>query len=320
MMSRSIRLLIISSLDDAHIPFVTKHLPQSVECIIIDPFKSVSHNNISYNFYENSLSVYYGEQLLDTVDSVWFRKPTQLDQTNFDVPDTHLEYTLSALRRHLSPLFRYWRDAFWVSPYESIIQAESKPRQLEVAAQIGFTIPDTLITGDSAQAEHFVTKHGTCVVKSQASRFPSGKTMMTTVVSADNDISYSGLSIDPMIFQQLIKPEHELRVTVVGSDAFAAKIKSADQGPFRDWRYGHIDDSFAAEAVTIEANLQEKCVQLTQQLGLRYGAIDLIVDKDGVVWFLEINPNGQWAFVEEATGQPIGKAMAELLCNPKMPR
>lgn len=315
--SKPLKLLIISSLDDAHIPFVTKHLPLSTECVVIDPFNTIGNNDISYEFDGEKLHVYYGERLLDSVDSVWFRKPTQLDQINLTVPDSHLQYVQTALRRHLAPLFRHWQDAFWVSPYASIVKGESKPLQLETAARIGFTLPDTLITGSKVQAERFITKHGTCVVKSQAARFPTGKTMMTTTLSSVDSISFGGLSVDPMIFQQLIVPAYELRITVVGSDVFAAKIVSADQGPFRDWRYGHIDDTFAAEATTISADLKEKCIALTHQLGLRYGAIDLIVDKKGVIWFLEINPNGQWAFIEETTGQPIGKAMAKLLTSAK---
>lgn len=312
-------ILIVSTLDDAHIPFVTKHFPESAQYTVIDPFGAIGTADISYTFEDGKMHVSYGDQPLDDIDSVWFRKPTHLDKARITVPDIYIPYTLGALRRHIAPLYRHWKKAFWVSNYEAIMSGENKPLQMEAAADIGFIMPDTLITGDATQARSFIEKHGTCVVKSQAVEFPYGKTMMTVVVSADKDISYSGLSVDPMIFQQLITPAYELRITVVGDDVFATKIKSADQGPFRDWRYGHIDDSFAAEAATIDADLREKCVRLTQKLGLRYGAIDLIVDKEGIVWFLEINPNGQWAFIEEATGQPIGKAMAELLCSPKRP-
>jgi glutathione synthase/RimK-type ligase-like ATP-grasp enzyme len=52
---------------------------------------------------------------------------------------------------------------------------------------------------------------------------------------------------------------------------------------------------------------------MTRALGLKFSAIDLVVDVHGDVWFLELNPNGQWGFVELATGQPIGAAMAALL-------
>ena len=309
-------ILIISTSDDAHIPFVTKHLPSSATYSVIDPFGAIGSNDISYVFRDNKEYVYYGDQLIDNVDSVWFRKPTSLTKAELAaIPPTHKTYALSALRRHLAPLYRHWRDAFWVSPYESIVSGENKPYQLETAAAVGFTIPDTLITGDSAQAQKFVESHKTCVVKSQASEFPKGKTLMTTVISAGDTISYDGLSIDPMIFQEFIEPAFELRVTVVGEKVFATKIISSDQGPFRDWRYGHVDGSFGAMAATIDGDLQTKCIQLTRRMKLRYGAIDLIVDKDNQVWFLEINPNGQWAFIEETTGQPIGKAMAELLCS-----
>jgi len=310
-------ILIISTIDDAHIPFVTKHLPDSATYSVIDPFGAVGTNDVSYVFQDGKESVYYGGQLLDNVDSVWFRKPTPLTRIELSVPVTHHTYTLSALRRHLAPLYRHWKDAFWVSPYESIVDGENKPHQLEAAASVGFAVPATLITGDAAHARQFVEAHKVCVVKSQASEFPKGKTLMTSVVSSEDVLSYEGLSVDPMIFQQYIEPAYELRVTVVGDAVFAAKIVSADQGPFRDWRYGHVDGSFGATVATIDADLQRKCIQITKQMGLRYGAIDLIVDKEGAVWFLEINPNGQWAFIEESTGQPIGKAMAELLCGYK---
>ena len=55
------------------------------------------------------------------------------------------------------------------------------------------------------------------------------------------------------------------------------------------------------------------CVDLTAALGLCFGAIDLLVTPDGRYVFLEINPNGQWAFIEEFTGLPISDAIAGLL-------
>lgn len=67
------------------------------------------------------------------------------------------------------------------------------------------------------------------------------------------------------------------------------------------------------EAHDFPADLAEKCVRLLKELGLGFGAIDMLVDSAGEYWFLENDPNGQWAYVEQATGQPIGKAIADLL-------
>lgn len=306
-------IAIISAADDAHIPFVTSHFPSSVRYITIDPFGMIGQKNISYSFSENKLSITYGDESLDNIDSVWLRKPTHLNLSSLNIPEQYHAYAEGALRRHMSPIYHHWKDAFWISPHEAIVRASQKPHQLAEAAKIGFNIPETLTTGDKERAQRFIKKHGRCVVKTQATEFPQGKMLMTSVVSENDTLLYDGLTIDPMIFQQLIEPAYELRVTVVGNDVFGAKIKADDTGPFRDWRYGHIDDSFHAEPETLTKELKEKCIKLTRLLGLNFGAIDLIVDKEERTWFLEINPNGQWAFIEEHTDQPIGRAIAKLL-------
>jgi len=52
---------------------------------------------------------------------------------------------------------------------------------------------------------------------------------------------------------------------------------------------------------------------LMRRLGLVYGAIDLRLTPDGRYVFLEINPAGQFLYVEQQTGQPIAAALAALL-------
>jgi hypothetical protein len=54
---------------------------------------------------------------------------------------------------------------------------------------------------------------------------------------------------------------------------------------------------------------------LMQRLGLRYAALDFRRDEDGQHWFLEANPAGQWLFLEDRTGQPITRAVAEALID-----
>jgi hypothetical protein len=44
--------------------------------------------------------------------------------------------------------------------------------------------------------------------------------------------------------------------------------------------------------------------------GLRFAAFDFAMDNQNQWFFLEINPNGQWYWIEEMTGQPLSQAMA----------
>jgi D-alanine-D-alanine ligase-like ATP-grasp enzyme len=50
-------------------------------------------------------------------------------------------------------------------------------------------------------------------------------------------------------------------------------------------------------------------------LGLRYGAFDLVYTPDGEYVFLEVNPNGQWYFMQLGIDLPLVETMAELLAG-----
>ena len=62
-------------------------------------------------------------------------------------------------------------------------------------------------------------------------------------------------------------------------------------------------------------DIQEKCLQLMKRLDLNYGAIDFVQGKEENYVFLEINPNGQWAWIEHLTGMPISKEIVRNLCS-----
>lgn len=59
--------------------------------------------------------------------------------------------------------------------------------------------------------------------------------------------------------------------------------------------------------------MADRCIALTRKLGLRFGAIDFVLDQEGQLWFLEINPNGQWGWIETRTGHPIAAAIVSEL-------
>jgi glutathione synthase/RimK-type ligase-like ATP-grasp enzyme len=64
----------------------------------------------------------------------------------------------------------------------------------------------------------------------------------------------------------------------------------------------------------LPVDVASACISVTRDLGLRFAAIDLIEDPDGRFWFLEANPNGQWAWIEQRTGAPVSAAIVDALC------
>jgi glutathione synthase/RimK-type ligase-like ATP-grasp enzyme len=104
-------------------------------------------------------------------------------------------------------------------------------------------------------------------------------------------------------------------VTVVDDHVFAAAIHSQEcPATTVDWR---VDIPGGAtlrhEAVELEPHVAEACRQITGMLGLRYSAIDLIRTTEGGVVFLEVNPNGEWMWLEDACGFPLRDAIIDAL-------
>ena len=57
----------------------------------------------------------------------------------------------------------------------------------------------------------------------------------------------------------------------------------------------------------------ERCADLVATLDLTFGAIDLVLDDHGVLQFLELNPNGEWMWIEDFVGYQISDTIAKFL-------
>jgi glutathione synthase/RimK-type ligase-like ATP-grasp enzyme len=99
---------------------------------------------------------------------------------------------------------------------------------------------------------------------------------------------------------------------MVGERAFAVLIDSQKDNETQiDWRRGEIPLKHLI--IELPNNILSQCVSLLKILNLRFGAIDFILDKSGNFIFLEINPNGQWAWIEKQTEYDISNEIVNLL-------
>lgn len=314
------KVLIISEHVDAHIHFVTKHL--DVPYLVYDP--SIHSLDISFSNARPSITI--DGKKLAAIRSVWLRKPSALHGLRSRVAPHHYDYCSSALEAHAKSLYALLGDMRWVSDYHAISRASYKPAQIEAAHAAGFNVPDTLFTSSPAAAKEFIRTHERVITKTLShAPVKNSKNIpllfLATDLTGRSNVNLSGLTVAPAIFQTAIDSAGDVRVTVVGGETFAAILRpkqgSKKPGPIQDWpKYDNIhSDGKATEIVphALPADIRDKCVAHARHFNLLYSAIDLVLDKKGRYWFLENNPNGQWAYIEEATGQPIGKTMAQLL-------
>lgn len=69
------------------------------------------------------------------------------------------------------------------------------------------------------------------------------------------------------------------------------------------------------EAYVLDHSIQAKVKRLMDGLNLISGSLDFIVGKDGVTYFLEVNPNGQYDWVSQYGGYDLHKEIAQFLMH-----
>jgi hypothetical protein len=217
-----------------------------------------------------------------------------------------------------------------------------------MAYELGFKVPDTVMGNHAALAKQCVERHETLAIKpvfnglmeleltfrqkiakflyelkhggnAQKEPYQSTIAVLTQCFARNQAQPYMDLLPEcPVIVQEYVPKKLELRVTVVGDQIFPCAIHSQDSHLENrsDWRNDVYDCRH--ESYALPPCVEAKCFELVRRLGVHFGCIDLIVTPDDEYVFLEINPNGQWRWVQELTGMPIAEAIAELLINRKL--
>jgi glutathione synthase/RimK-type ligase-like ATP-grasp enzyme len=117
----------------------------------------------------------------------------------------------------------------------------------------------------------------------------------------------------PVLLQPYIEKAYELRITVVGESVFCCRIDSqATETTAVDWRHYDYANTPHREWALPDAELQ-KIHKFMDLSNLLYVAIDMIVTPSGSHVFVEANPAGQFGWIQELTGMPIGDAIADWL-------
>ncbi len=204
----------------------------------------------------------------------------------------------------------------WLNSPLTIMAAENKPRQLALALECGFKIPSTLITNNHLYAREFTSKNPSIakpIREALLDDVENERVIFTNRISEITNADIDAITVVPIILQSEITKKSDIRATVIGENVYAAEILSQTLNDTKtDWRRGSHAD-LTHHIHQLPNDIENQCVQIVKSLGLRFGAVDLVLDLSGAYWFLEINPNGQWAWIESRTGHPLSSAIVDEL-------
>ena len=243
----------------------------------------------------------------DTLLSVYYRAPTFLRDIFQDSADEEEQLQRTQWAAFVRSLCVF-ENAKWVNNPIHTYQAEIKAYQLYKAKKIGFLTPETSVTNKTTVPEFenvAIKSIDTAIIN-----FNEEEGFVYTELYNRNEIDEQHYK-SPFFLQQGLVPKIDIRVTVADDDIIAAKILMKDfSGIEIDWR--RHKDELKYEIFELPTDICDMCIRLVRELKLSFGGIDLVYHK-GQYYFIEINPTGEWSWLQQNTGFRYDKAIVKAL-------
>ena len=235
---------------------------------------------------------------LEDFGSVYLR-PLEAENWSRTAPNAHLQL--------LQDILYSWADltdALVLNRPTPMAANDSKPYQSAWLQALGFRVPETLLTTDPAEALAFWRRHGSVIYKS----ISGTRSIVSYLTEAHRD-RLANVASCPTQFQQYI-PGQDYRVHIVGDQVFPAAIRSQAV----DYRYAPA--SFEATPCQLPDEIAALCLGAAKAMNLTLAGLDLRQTPDGNWFCFEVNPSPAFNCFD-SPGEPIAKAVAQLLVNPK---
>jgi len=184
--------------------------------------------------------------------------------------------------------------------------------QQALAGRLGIAVPRTIVVTGPREARELI-RSPRVVIKSVAGHFartPDG--LLTGIfpevvprewLDADRELPGA-----PMVVQEFIEHDTELRVYFVRGDVYAFEVsKNSPASPWTE------PDSVHASAVRPPVAVRAATARIAAALHLDYGAFDFLMRRSAPV-FLEVNVTGDWSWIEDLAGTgEVTAAVARML-------
>ena len=302
--------IVIHRLKEQHIPFVR----WNTEDLLQD-----HHVTIRIDSGVLNMAILRAEgrviDLQRDITVIWNRRCGKVEPHSSIHKLAHREFATREASMILSNIWALLASKSWVNNPTQNLLMNNKLQQLILARQIGLQTPPTLLTNNPAEVRRFKQEHGEIAAKPLSAgiiRDRGVEMMLYTLKLTEIDMAnLSSIRLCPTMFQAYVPKQIELRITVVGTKVFACAIDSQkSERTKHDWRRYDFDH-VPHYSTKIPVELRRQLVKFLQMSGLVFGAFDFIQTPAGEFVFLEVNPNGQWYWIEKLTGLPIADTLVK---------
>jgi len=295
-------IFLLSNSKDATCDFVhSELLNRKIPCFRLNT--DFAPGSVEFNFSDNTAELYVNKIPLRSseVCCVWNRRPEKIFAGNFST-SIFDEFYRKEWKSSIESFLKLIPSDKWINHPQSNLAASSKIEQLVVAKKNGLEVPDSLVTQSKKDFDFFYEKHSCRIITKPLSHgyLPDEEciyNIYTNSVDAKKH-NFNNLKDCPTFFQQMINKECDVRINFIDGYFEAFLLINKSNGTQQlDIRRDNMQNVQYKPAL-IPKDIQIKLSSMLMNYGLRFAAIDMCISKNGTWFFLEINPNGQWAWLD----------------------
>ena len=314
-------ILILSDKNDVHADVVVKGLVAASEAFFRLNLDVGSLLKTQVNFKSGCWEISQNDRLinLSQISCIWNRR-TFVELSLEESADQTADFRIwkNEWNKYLVGFYSALNSRQWLNPWRLNFIAENKYLQMEIAKRIGFNIPELIVSNRKTDLESFLKKHPDAVLKLMhqdvyKTKTNEFKSFFVNKITLKNLEKFKENNENPIVLQQYIEKAFEVRYTAIGTEHYVCRIDSQNSEKSKvDWRRYDLPNTPYTRIVAPEIIRNQVNALLTES-GLIYGALDFIVTPDNKWYFLEINPMGQFLWVEDLSGLKISDEIVSWL-------
>jgi len=246
-----------------------------------------------------------GGHSVDPGDVIWVRRPEQ-PVPNPKVSEADKKFAGLEYRCFYNSI-AYFFDTLpvWcINSYSAARVIIQKAVQIQLARKCGLKTPATLMSNHPATVrEFFARKDARTICKGFTPHVWQKEGQMSVAITETFELTSGQLPSDevltyaPAIYQERVPKEYDTRMVLMGNQIYSYALKNKKQA--LDWRQdaglGHV----TAELVPTPPDVEKGVLEFARRSGVCFGSLDFGVDAQGQWWFLEINEQGQFLWIDQ---------------------
>lgn len=314
-------ILVVTKVYDPTADYVIKKMQErGVEHSRINLDQASDNGSIIIDPNSLEWTINTGEDIKITdqeICSIWLRRN----------PKPKVQHPNKEIARYINQewrlLWRWWLDSLdrkkVIDPDSNLRRASNKVLQLKIATTLGLQTPRTIITNDGNAVRRLHKKDQSLIAKTLGGfgkPISEGKAAVIYTNRIDLETirkESASIELAPIIFQDEIKKDHEIRATLIDNELLSCRIESQRSEKTRiDWRRYDFE-KVRHEPTTLPKSIASKLIRMAKIFDIRFASFDLAVDQNGDYIFFEMNPNSQFVWIEKLSGLPITDRLIDLL-------